>query len=130
MDEIKLSVPAAPEHVRLVRLIAAGLATRLEFTLDDIDDLKIGVDELCAYLTGLHGRSGSIEIRFLIDDDRIEVHGVGHFGPGDKVRTDLTELSRQILQTVADTATLEERDGIPQFALTKQRRSSETAVGH
>lgn len=123
MDSVGLTIPASPRYVQVVRLVAAGLATRLEFTLDDIEDLKIAVDELAAYLTGTQGREGSIEVRFSVHDDRLEITGAGSFATGVKVRTDLTEFSRQILQTVADSASLDNADGIPTFTLVKSKRA-------
>jgi serine/threonine-protein kinase RsbW len=121
-DTVTIRIPAAPAYLQVVRLIASGLATRLRFTIDDIADLKIAVDELCAYLTGTHGREGELEIKFDLYDDRIEITGSGNFSPGDKVRTDLTDLSRMILETVTDSASLEQADGVPTFRLTKSKK--------
>lgn len=123
MDRISIVIPASPEYLRVVRLVAAGLAARLRFTIDDIEDLKIAVDELSAYLTGAQGRDGSLTIVFGIDGDRIEIEGEGSFAPGQKVRAELTELSRMILATVADSASLEQRDGVPTFNIVKTKRS-------
>src|ERR671933_512426 len=50
--EVRLVVPAAPEYLRLVRLTAAGMASRLGFTFDEVEDLRIAVDELCFHLLG------------------------------------------------------------------------------
>ena len=122
MDTISVSIPASPEYLKVVRLIAAGLASRLRFTIDDIEDLKIAVDELSAYLTGAQGREGTLDIIFDVHDDRIEIGGTGHFTPGTKVRTDLTDMSRMILQTVVDSATLEQQNGAPTFRLTKTKQ--------
>ena len=119
MDTVSIKVPASPEYIQTVRLVAAGLAARLGFTVEDIEDLKIGVDELSAYLTGAQGRDGRIQIDFEVEDGRIGITGAGEFAPGQKIRTDLTELSRMILGTVADTASLEVLDGSPTFHLTK-----------
>ena len=121
MDKVNIRIPASPEYVQVVRLIASGLANRLEFTLDDIEDLKIAVDELCAYLTGAQGREGEIEITFTIGDDRIEITGSGRFTAGIKVRTELTQLSQMILDTVVDTATLDLDNGSPTFNLAKTK---------
>lgn len=121
MDKVSISIPASPQYLQVVRLIAAGLASRLTFTIDEIEDLKIAVDELAAYLTGTQGREGTLEIEFGVESDRIEIKGTGKFAPGDKIRTELTELSRQILKTVADDAVLELNDGLPSFSLTKNR---------
>ncbi|MPZ69975.1 MAG: hypothetical protein GEU71_10670 [Actinobacteria bacterium] len=123
MDKVSISIPASPQYLQVVRLIATGLASRLTFTIDEIEDLKIGVDELAAYLTGTQGREGTLDIEFVIESDRIKIRGVGNFAPGDKIRTDLTEFSRQILKTVADEAVLEVSNGVPSFFLTKNKQS-------
>ena len=102
-------------------MVAAGLATRLRFTIDEIEDLKIGVDELSAYLTGSQGRDGDLQITFSITDDRIEIRGEGLLSPGQKVRTELTDFSKMILDTVVDRATLEQLDGTPTFELAKAK---------
>ncbi|MDQ3765866.1 MAG: ATP-binding protein [Actinomycetota bacterium] len=130
MDKVTLRIPAEPAYVQVIRLIAAGLASRLKLTLEDIDDLRIAVDELATYLVGRHGREGTLEVHFVLHADRIEIQGRGDFPAGEKVRTDLTELSRMILETVADSASLEAIDGAPGFALTKKRPSgSPSGVG-
>ena len=63
-DEVQLVVPAAPEYLRLARMTAAGLASRLGFTYDDVEDLRIAVDELCFVLVGTAGRPGTIALTF------------------------------------------------------------------
>lgn len=123
MDNISIQIPASPEYLNVVRLIASGLASRLKFTIDDIEDLKIAVDELSAYLTGAQGRDGRLDIVFEVYDDRIEIKGSGTFSAGTKVRTELTDLSRMILETVVDDAALELTDGTPTFKLSKAKRS-------
>jgi serine/threonine-protein kinase RsbW len=123
LDRVSIRIPASPAYLQVVRLIAAGLAARLGFTIDDIEDLKIAVDELSAYLTGAQGRDGTLDIAFVIDADRIEITGAGTFTAGIKVRTELTDFSRQILDTVADSASLHQADGVPTFTLSKAKRS-------
>ena len=109
-------------------MVAAGLAARLRFTLEDIEDLKIAVDELSAYLTGAQGRDGDLEVRFTVGDDRIEIEGRALLQPGHKVRTDLTEFSQMILETVADSASLQQLDGTPTFNLTKSKTDTGAAL--
>ncbi len=45
--EIDITVPAEGAYLAVLRTAAAGLAARLNFTLDDIEDLRIAVDEAC-----------------------------------------------------------------------------------
>ncbi|MDQ3940729.1 MAG: hypothetical protein M3238_05195 [Actinomycetota bacterium] len=122
MERVSIRIPASPAYLNVVRLVAAGLASRLKFTIDEIEDLKIAVDEMSAYLTGAQGRDGSLEVSFIVSDDRIEIRGQGDFAPGQKIRTDLTDLSRVILQTVVDSAALEQTDGTPVFSLSKSKK--------
>lgn len=121
METVAIKIPASPVYLQVVRLVAAGLASRLKFTLDDIEDLKIAVDEMSAYFTGANGRDGTIEVTFTIQGDRLEITGAGRFSPGEKVRTELTEFSRMILETVADSASLQQMDGTPTFNLVKSK---------
>lgn len=123
METVAINIPASPVYIGVVRLVAAGLASRVGFTIDEIEDLKIGVDELSAYLTGTQGREGTLRIDFEIDGSRISIRGVGDLAPGQKVRTDLTELSQMILSTVADEASLDQPNGTPTFSLVKTRKS-------
>jgi serine/threonine-protein kinase RsbW len=122
METVSIKVPASPEFLLVVRLVAAGLAARLHFTLDEIEDLKIAVDELTGYLTGPQGRDGTLEVRFSVGEDRIEIHGVGHLRAAHRVRTELSQLSRMILETVADSASLQRPDRTLSFDLVKTRR--------
>ena len=82
MDTISITIPASPAYVQVIRLIASGLASRLKFTIDEIEDLKIGVDELCAYFTGSQGREGELTLDFTVRDDSLEILGRGDFPPG------------------------------------------------
>ncbi len=115
-------IPATPSYLQVLRLVAAGLASRLSFTIDEIEDLKIGVDELSAYLTGAQGRQGAIEIAFRVEGSSITITGSGRFAPGDRIRTDLSDFSKMILETVADSASLSQADGVPTFTLTKSKQ--------
>jgi serine/threonine-protein kinase RsbW len=122
VEKVSIRIPADPQYLNVVRLVASGLASRLKFTIDEIEDLKIAVDEMSAYLTGTNGREGTLEISFAIAEDKLQIEGSGDFAPGQKIRTDLTDFSRVILETVVDSATLEQADGSPVFHLTKSKR--------
>lgn len=123
MDTVAIRIPASPEYLRVIRLVAAGLAARLKFTLEDIDDLKIAVDELSAYLTGSRGHDAVLEVRFDVHVDRIEITGTAKSPSGGVASTELSGFSRQILETVVDSASLQQSDGSRTFRLIKSRRS-------
>lgn len=76
-DRVELSVPADPAYLGVLRTACAGLAARMDLMLDEIEDLRIAVDEAGTLL--LTGAGGTDRLRavFVLDDDalEIEVHG-------------------------------------------------------
>lgn len=49
-DVVTVRLPAASAYLSVLRTATAGLAARLDFTLDEIEDLRIAIDEACAML--------------------------------------------------------------------------------
>ena len=49
-DVVEIRLPADGAYLSILRTATAGLAARLDFTLDEIEDLRIAVDEACAML--------------------------------------------------------------------------------
>ncbi|MGI8696223.1 MAG: hypothetical protein ACR2JQ_06180 [Mycobacteriales bacterium] len=47
---VTLEVPAEASYVSLVRTTTAALAARADFTLDEIDDARVAIDEACTLL--------------------------------------------------------------------------------
>ncbi len=112
-DEIHLEVPTTPDLLRLVRVVASGLASRLGFPIDAVDDVRLAVDELC-WTVAAKARPGStLTVRFVILDAAFSVEGrlhPGSGGPGDG--GPLSALSERILGTlVEDYALLSPVDG-------------------
>ena len=122
-DEVRLSVPAMPEFLRLIRVTAAGLGSRLGFSYDEVEDLRLAIDELCFGLTGKLGREGTVQVRFRVDGDSLEVTGEGHFE--DRVFTPPeSPWSRIILEALVDDHELAPGPDGPRFRLLKRSASS------
>jgi hypothetical protein len=43
----ELRIPAEPRSLRLARLVVAGVAAELGFTVDQVEDVRVAVDEAC-----------------------------------------------------------------------------------
>lgn len=117
-EEVRLAVPALPEYVRLARLTAAGLASRLGFTFDEVEDLRIAVDELCYLIVGPAGRDGSMTLTFGVDADSLHVTGRCSAGRGP---AEFAELSEQILAAIVDEYELAGEDGTVTFRMLRGR---------
>lgn len=85
--EITLTIPSLPELVGVVRLAISGVAARMNFTIDEIEDIKISVSEACtnviqhAYGNGSNPHENTIEIKAFINEDTLEII-VKDFGNG------------------------------------------------
>ena len=47
-DVISLSLPAGPGYAAVARIVVGGLATRLEFAYEALDDLQLAVESVLA----------------------------------------------------------------------------------
>lgn len=72
-DVVVLTVPAEVGYLGVLRTATAGLAARLQFALDEIEDLRIAVDEACAMLLAIAVPRAALECHFSVTDDALAV---------------------------------------------------------
>lgn len=75
-DYIEMKVPAKPEYIGVLRLTLSGIANRMGFDYESIEDLKVAVSEaITNSITHAYedNESGEITIGFGVYDDRIEI---------------------------------------------------------
>jgi serine/threonine-protein kinase RsbW len=116
-----LSVPARGEFARTVRLVAAELGTRVGMSIDDVDDVRLAVEE--AFVFGCDRCAGEpVTFTFTLLPGVIEVL-VGPV-PGEAGHDDSGEAgeryARFILESICDEFELVERDGASYVRLVKR----------
>lgn len=116
---VRLFLPPERSYLRLARLTASALAIDLDFGTDEIDDLKIGVDELCAVL--LDGATGPLELSFEVTDGSIVISGRCEGDASEPV--DLHPIAQELLSMVVDEFTLRSTAGVRTFDLRRAARS-------
>ena len=72
-DQVVLRLPAAGAYLSVLRTATAALASRLDFTLDDIEDLRIGVSEACALLLPHAAETSGVEVVFGIGEATMSI---------------------------------------------------------
>ena len=72
-DVVTLRLPADGAYLSVLRTATAGLAARLDFTLDEIEDLRIAVDEACAMLLAQAVPGADIECEFELKAETLRV---------------------------------------------------------
>jgi serine/threonine-protein kinase RsbW len=114
-ETIRLTVPAALEFIRIVRLTASGVASRLGFDVEEIEDLRVAVDELASLLVESSTDDGELAIRFGVVDGHLRIDGEAAFADdrADNARVD--DLTAQILAAVVDEWDLSTNEGIVSF---------------
>lgn len=72
-DAVTVRMPADSAYLSVLRTATAGLAARLDFTLDEIEDLRIGVDEACAMLLSQALPGTDLTTEFELDGNGMRV---------------------------------------------------------
>ena len=93
-DYVEMKIPAKPEYVRVVRLTVSGVASRMGFSFDDIEDLKLAISEACTNAVQhayRDGEVGEIVVGYGVYKDRLEmmVADHGHSCNFDEIRQGL-----------------------------------------
>lgn len=118
-DDVRLTLPAHPGFVRIARLTIAGLASRAGFGYDEVEDLRIAVDELCYLLVGPAGQAGEVELLFTVQDRSISV-----VGSGPRAVDQLSVFSQRILDAVVDHHDIDRTASGTTFRFSRVHRSN------
>jgi serine/threonine-protein kinase RsbW len=119
-DVVIVVVPANGTYLAVLRTATAGIAARLQMTLDEIEDLRIAVDEACGILLPLASRDADVTCRFSVAlealkiDVSVPTNGASKL-PGDQ------SFSWQVLTALAGEVSADQVDGAATIHLTKRR---------
>ena len=74
-SDIRLTLPARPENVAVVRRVIAALADVLNLAEETCDDIRLAVTEACTNVVrhAYHGEDGTIEVVVRPRGDALEV---------------------------------------------------------
>jgi serine/threonine-protein kinase RsbW len=122
MDQsITISVPARTGFVHVLRAVTAGVAAGLDFSIDEIDDLRLAVDEASAHLMSGPAPSERISVRLTPGRDRLDILAWGDATDGDwSPERAERSMSWHVLSALADEAALEHVDGAPAIRFSKR----------
>lgn len=114
-----VKVPSTPDHLALLRTVVGGFAGRDRFTLDQVDDLRMAVEE------------GAVQLLRHVDDDAItlEVHSTDAGVElrlyarvaGSEPVIDEASFSRTILQALTDDLRIEMQQHHATIVMAKHR---------
>ncbi|MCX7709833.1 MAG: ATP-binding protein [Clostridia bacterium] len=73
-DKIELLLPLKAEYVSLARLTASGVANRVGFDIETIEDIKVAISEVCSKLVSVGSNSAeNYSIKFIIQGINLRI---------------------------------------------------------
>jgi serine/threonine-protein kinase RsbW len=123
--DVELRLPADSAFASVLRTTTAGLAARLDFPIDDIEDLRIAVGEASAMVLPEAAPGSDLTCRFYMAHAEltvtVEVTAVGPVTP------DYDSFAWQVLATLASHAKAASKDG--SFVITLTMESGHPEIG-
>ena len=117
---VDLSIPVQADLVVLARLTAATVAGRAGFGVEDIEDLRLAVEELCLSLVGERD-DGRLHLAYQCQEDAITVRCWYEASEPGAQEAGADDLSLRILDALVDEHGRKTRDGHPSAWLSKRK---------
>jgi serine/threonine-protein kinase RsbW len=107
---VELRVRAEADQLPVVRAVAETLAVLSDFTLDDIADVKLVVDEVCSQLIKGSVTDAELSCTFAVSDSGIRIVVTSTLTPTSVPKKD--SFGWHVLQTLTDTIELRADDAV------------------
>ena len=124
-EAVRVSVPARSDFVHVLRSVTAAVAGRMPLSLDDVDDLRLAVDESCARLLSIGGEPQTFRLDLRAMPGRLEVvvsvDVVAPWPPDDFEDT----LAWRVLGALAEHVRFEHWNGTPAIRIVKHTLGKE-----
>lgn len=120
-SDVVVSVPARPDFVHVLRSVTASVAARINLPYDDIDDLRLAVDEASAQLLVVASEGSALTLRIIPTEDFLELVVAINATRVDWPPPEAEEsLAWRLMSALADEARFERSDHGPALRLTKR----------
>jgi serine/threonine-protein kinase RsbW len=120
--KVALRVPASSAFVAVLRSVTAGLAARCDLTLDEIEDLRIAVDEACALLVPLAQPGADLTADFTLGAGELVVRAAVASRANSQLNRD--GFGWTVLEALVTSVETDESSDAVSVTLTKRRDST------
>jgi serine/threonine-protein kinase RsbW len=124
---VTLRVPPRADHVTLLRTVVSGIAARRDYTLEQVDDLRMAVEE-AAVLLLRHSDGSALELHATVGTEELRVELSTDITGPDAV-LDPTSFSWMILQALTDELSTAVDGNRASLELVKQREQPISSEG-
>ncbi len=111
--QVELTIPCQPEYVAVARLAMSGIASRMHFTYEQIEDLRLAVGELCTLSVEWANKNNRQEARIVLRTeissnkltvDILDTAGPRHCGEGTGRDVEEENLAQLLITLLVDEA--------------------------
>lgn len=127
MEQVTLTLPARTSYVSVARTLAAAMAARADLSVDQLEDVRLAVDEACSLILAEADADGTITCAFALDGDTLLIEVTGHTRSGSTPPTD--GFSWMVLSALVDDVTARSDDHTVTIALRAAARADGARVG-
>jgi hypothetical protein len=121
-QRVELSFPARPDMAFLARMTAAAVASRADFGLDQVEDLRLAIDELYITLVGERGAEGDVRLIFEWTAEAVRITGSLMGAPAGGTQVSVSDLSGRILDALVDAHGVDDGSEAPCMWMSVRRR--------
>ena len=125
--DVELRLPADSVYASVLRTTTAGLAARLDFTIDDIEDLRIAVGEASAMVLPEADEGSDLHCEFYLAPGELTV--VVSVEAAEPAPVDEDSFAYQVLTTLASEAAVTTSGGRFAVRLTLKSAAAAPALG-
>lgn len=104
MEKINLTIPKKSEYMSTIRLTTSALANLKGFNVDEIEDIKVIISEVCTFfISNIENSIEPLHIKYEISDDNllVEVTDLNSGEISDFNKTN-SEMCIMIIESLAD----------------------------
>lgn len=124
LDTVSVLVPSKPEYVSVVRLTASGIASRMGFDIDDIEDIKVSISEVINRMIDKRISFDGIKINFHLYSDLIRIDfRLSGSSPRDIFESEEGNFALEIIRSLMDEVNLNWDDGASLSMIKKLERA-------
>lgn len=106
---VELVLPPDPQMLRIVRLVASGLASIADLDLDGVEEVRVAADELVSTLIEASA-GGVVNVRLTVSADRLRIEASTAVGDGAPLKVD--PMVVKVLDAVATEHEWHTEDGV------------------
>jgi hypothetical protein len=115
---VELVVPPDPQLLRIVRLVASGLASLASLDLDGVEEVRVAADELVSTLIEVSAGE-PVHVRLTITDDVLRLEASTRLAPGTTLEVD--PMVDRVLEAVSSSHGWRTDDGVAHGTVERDR---------